>query len=167
MKEPIAWKDRNKSQAVLHCSSCYLLWYGVVGCVRGDDEQPGLPAALRSRAGGACHAAGLLFSSLPALPPSILASSLSSPNCLPTQSPLKPLSAWLESSGRKGKSPQGSQGAARAGPFSTGRCGNGWRVSCRPSRRVQGAGALLGRGLSTARVWWRMRELCYAILKAF
>lgn len=70
MKEPIAWKGRNKSQAVLHCSSCYLLWYGVVGHVRGDDEQPGLPAALCSQAGGACRASGLLF--LPSLPPSFL-----------------------------------------------------------------------------------------------
>lgn len=29
-KEPIAWEGRNKSQAVLHCGSGYLLWQGVV-----------------------------------------------------------------------------------------------------------------------------------------
>lgn len=75
MEEPIAWKGRNKSQAVLHCSSCYLLWYGVVAVsgVMLSSLGPSLPAALHSQAGRACHASGLLF---------LLSSSI--PNCLHT-----------------------------------------------------------------------------------
>ena len=41
VKEPIARKGRNKSRAVLHRSSCYLLWHGVVspvGGVMGDSD---------------------------------------------------------------------------------------------------------------------------------
>lgn len=37
MKEPIAWKGRNKSRAGLHCDSCYLPWHGVVSPVGGAD----------------------------------------------------------------------------------------------------------------------------------
>lgn len=43
VKEPIARKGRNKSRAVLHRDSCYLLWHGVVspvggGAVMGDSD---------------------------------------------------------------------------------------------------------------------------------
>lgn len=44
-KEPIAWEGRNKSRAVLHCDSGYLLWQGVVSplgrvvVVMGDSDR--------------------------------------------------------------------------------------------------------------------------------
>ena len=42
VKEPIARKGRNKSRAVLHRDSCYLLWHGAVspvgGGVMGDSD---------------------------------------------------------------------------------------------------------------------------------
>ena len=48
VKEPIARKGRNKSRAVLHRDSCYLLWHGVVSPVRGvmgdsDSSPPHIP----------------------------------------------------------------------------------------------------------------------------
>ena len=48
VKEPIAQKGRNKSRAVLHRDSCYLLWHGVVSPVRGvmgdsDSSPPHIP----------------------------------------------------------------------------------------------------------------------------
>lgn len=48
VKEPIARKGRNKSRAVLHRDSCYLLWHGVVSPVRGvmgdsDSSPPQVP----------------------------------------------------------------------------------------------------------------------------
>lgn len=118
MKEPIAWKDRNKSQAVLHCNSCYLLWYGVVGHVKGDDEQPRLSAALCSLA---VRATSLLL--LPSiLPPFIPWQEwLGADTRLPH---LKNLSLWFRNRWQQGKSPWDSQGAAGAGSFSVCHCGN-------------------------------------------
>lgn len=151
MKEPIAWKDRNKSQAVLHCSSCYLLWYGVVGRVRGDDEQPRLPAALCSRA------AGLL-----PFPPSSLP-----PPGAQTASPLHVhFSFWLYDL----KAAGGTIGALRAakGQPELGRSPQAAAVMADvrpagPEGGGNGDGALPARG----RVWRRTRELYHDILTAF
>ena len=38
VKEPIARKGRNKSRAVLHRDSCYLLWHGAVSPVGGGGD---------------------------------------------------------------------------------------------------------------------------------
>ena len=48
VKEPIARKGRNKSRAVLHRSSCYLLWHGVVSPVGGGDGRLRLQSSSRS-----------------------------------------------------------------------------------------------------------------------
>lgn len=65
------------------------------------------------------------------------------------------------------KAAGGSQGASSGGPFSTGWCGNGWLVPCKPLRRVQGDGMQSGRGLSTAQVWQRTEELHHGVFTVF